>query len=350
MKSEQVQQSHDLNNIWRWIPGFLVSLIAIYALIKLVPLDQAFELLRNIPFWYYLFSALFTLLFLLIRTLGWRALLSFRPTYMDTFRKLSLGYFINNIFPFRLGEISRAVFMGASLKVNPGQILSSIFIERVFDLIILAFFLLIMLPFVVGMTWIRTTAWLILGLLAFGLVILFFVVQNSTAFENFLLKVGKKPNIIIKVIISFLLSLLAGFKTLKNPYQFFVGFLGVLASWLVSFVQFSLFLYILTGSSEWWWGAFANTALALGIALPSAPAGLGIYESSIVAGLKLFNIDESLALVFALVMHISQFVLIGLLGIYALSHDGYSFRNLFSQLDKFKDQIKEKQSSGETHG
>jgi uncharacterized membrane protein YbhN (UPF0104 family) len=117
----------------------------------------------------------------------------------------------------------------------------------------------------------------------------------------------------------------------------------------VSFVQFSFFLFILTGTSEWWWGAFANTTLALGIALPSAPAGLGIYESSIVAGLKLFNIDESIALAFALIMHVSQFVLIGILGIYALSRDGYSLKNLFSQLVQFKDQLNDEQKSGEMH-
>lgn len=349
MKSERAQPAYNLKSIGRWVPGFLLSFIAVYALVKLVPIDQAFELLKNIPFWYYFFSAIFTLLFLLIRTLGWRALLAFRPTYMDTFWKLCLGYFINNIFPFRLGEISRAVFMGASLKVNPGEILSSIFIERVFDLIILAFFLLIMLPFVVGMSWVKTTAWLILGIMVIGLIFLFLVVQNSTSFENFLQKMGKKSNLVSKIIIPFLLSLLSGFKSLKNPKQFAIGFLGVLGSWLISFVQFSLFLFILTGTSEWWWGAFANTTLALGIAIPSAPAGLGIYESSIVAGLKLFNINESMALVFALIMHISQFALIGLLGLYAISRDGYSFKNLFSQLDRFKDQLKDKQMSGETH-
>lgn len=347
MKSEKPKSPFGLKVIWQWIPGFILSFIAIFALIKFVPLDQAIELLKNTPFSYYLFSALFTLLFLLVRTLGWRALLSFQPTYKNTFMKLCLGYFINNIFPFRMGEISRAVFMGASIKVNPGHILSSIFIERVFDLIILAFFLLIMLPYVVGMAWIKTTAWLILGVMIIGLILLFFVIRNSRPFENFLRRIGNKSNPLARMIIPFFLSLLEGFKTLKNPKQFSVGFFGVFASWLVSFVQFSLFLFILTGTSEWWWGAFANTTLALGVALPSAPAGLGIYESSIVAGLKLFNIDESIALAFALIMHISQFVLIGILGIYALSRDGYSLKNLFSQLVQSKDQLKDEQRSGE---
>lgn len=349
MKLESQKSSFNLNIIWRWVPGFLLSFIAIFALVKLVPVDRAFDLLKNSPFSYYLMAAFFTLFFLLVRTLGWRALLAFRPTYRNTFMKLCLGYFINNIFPFRLGEISRAVFMGASLKVNPGHILSSIFIERVLDLIILAFFLLIMLPYVVGMAWIKTTAWLILGIMVIGLIFLFFVIRNSRLFENFLSRIGNKSNLFAKMIVPFFLSLLEGFKTLRNPKQFAAGFFGILGSWLVSFVQFSLFLYLLTGTSEWWWGAFANTILALGIALPSAPAGLGIYESSIVAGLKLFNIDESIALAFALIMHISQFILIGILGIYALSRDGFSLKNLFSQLVQFKDQMKDEQKSGVIH-
>ncbi|PKO07023.1 MAG: hypothetical protein CVU41_03790 [Chloroflexi bacterium HGW-Chloroflexi-3] len=349
MKLESPKSSFNINVIWRWVPGFLLSFIAIFALIKFVPVDQAIELLKNTSFFYYLLAALFTLLFLFVRTLGWRALLSFRPTYKNTFMKLCMGYFINNIFPFRLGEISRAVFMGASLKVNPGHILSSIFIERVFDLIILAFFLLIMLPYVVGMAWIKTTAWFILGMMVIGLFVLFFVIRNSRPFENFLSRIGKKSNLLAKLIVPFFLSLLEGFKTLKKPKQFAAGFFGVFASWLVSFVQFSLFLFLLTGTSEWWWGAFANTTLALGIALPSAPAGLGIYESSIVAGLKLFNIDESIALAFALILHVSQFVLIGILGIYALSRDGYSLKNLFSQLVQFKGQLKDEQKSGVMH-
>ena len=329
------------------MPGFLLSFIAIFALFKLVPIDKAVDVLRNTPITYYLFSAFFTFLFLLVRTIGWRALLGFRSTYKETFLKLSLGYFINNIFPFRLGEISRAIFMGAYLKVNPGQILSSIFIERVFDLIILAFFLLIMLPFVVGMTWIKTTAWLILGIMIIGLIVMFFIIRNSSKVESILNRIGKKSNFLNRLIIPFFISLLEGLNSLKSPKQFIIGFLGVLGSWLVSFVQFSIFLSLFISNSEWWWGAFANTILALGVALPSAPAGLGIYESSVVAGLKLFNINESIALAFALIMHISQFILIAALGLYALMRDGYSLRTLFSQLIKFKEQLSVERKIGD---
>jgi hypothetical protein len=347
LSSEEAKLSGNKNVFWRWIPGLLLSAIAIFALFKMVPIDKAIVVLKNTPFTYYLFSALFTLIFLLVRTIGWRALLGFRASYKETFLKLSLGYFINNIFPFRLGEISRAIFMGASIKVNPGQILSSIFIERILDLLILAFFLLIMLPQVVGMVWIKTTAWIILVLMVIGLVVLFLIILNSSKVESILEKLGKKSNFFKRLVIPFFISLLDGLMSLKNPKQFFIGLLGVLGSWLVSFIQFSILLSMFAQNTEWWWGAFANTILALGVALPSAPAGLGIYESSVVAGLKLFNIDESIALAFAIVMHVSQFVLIAGLGLFALMRDGLSMRSLFSELLKFKNQQSIERKIGE---
>jgi len=63
--------------------------------------------------------------------------------------------------------------------------------------------------------------------------------------------------------------------------------------------------------------------------------------------LKLFNVNESVALAFALIMHISQFILIAGLGLYALMRDGYSLRTLFSQLIKFKEQISVERKIGD---
>lgn len=331
------------SRIWQWLPGFILSFIAIFALVKIVPIDQAIGQLKNTPFSYYLLMAFFLVLFLIVRTVGWWALLSFQPGFKDTFMKISLGYFINNIFPLRLGEISRAVFMGASLNVNPVKILPSIVLERVFDLLILAVLLLIMVPYVVGLAWLKTTAWIILGCMAVTLVVLFLIIFNSNFIDHFLLKLKAKNYRLLNLLISLIQAIVDGFKTLRSPKYLLIGFIGILGSWMISFIQFSLLLNLMTGNSEWWWGIFANTALALGIALPSAPAGLGLYESAIVAGLKFFNISESLALVYALIMHITQFIVVGVLGLIAFIKSGQSIESLFNKLTKYKDQMKQPQ-------
>jgi uncharacterized protein (TIRG00374 family) len=319
-------------NVLRWLPGLVISAIAIFALIRFIRIGDSISILVNTNPWLLLLMALFTILFLIVRAFGWKSLLGEKATYSETFLKLGEGYFINNIFPLRLGEISRALFMGASMKVNPGQVLSTIVIERVFDLLILAVSLLIMLPYALGMGWVKTIAWGILSAMLVGLLVLYFISRNQQRVNLFLIKVGNRFSFFKKNIMPFVTSVIVGFQALKRPSQLFFGLLGILGSWFVSFIQYSLILFLMAGPIKLWWGAFANTIMAMGIALPSAPAGLGIFETSIVAALNLFGINEALALAYAIFLHATQFVITALIGLYALFKDGRSVKGLFSNL------------------
>jgi uncharacterized protein (TIRG00374 family) len=335
------------NNFLRWLPGLLISAIALFALSRFVNVGNSLQILRSTNFAYFLLMLLFTAGFLFVRSIGWKALLGKKAKYWQVFLKVNEGYFINNIFPFKLGEISRAVFMGATMQVNPGKILSTIVMERVIDLFILAVFLLSLLPFAVGMEWVKSIAWVILGLVVIGLVILFFVVKNSRIVNSFLVKIGSRSAFIKKYILPFVFSVLDGFQSLQSTSQLIAGFLGILGSWLVSFVQYSVLLYLLVDSPKIWWGAFTNTILALGVAMPSAPAGLGIFESSIVAALNLFNIQRDTALAYALLMHVAQFLITSVIGFFALMKDGYSLRGLFTSLLRQKEIQSKNEFSGE---
>ncbi len=350
MKSDHVSAQSNSKNLLRWLPGLLISGIAIFALTRFVDIGNSFQILRKTNIFYFFLMLIFTSGFLFVRAIGWKALLGKKASYWQTFLKLNEGYFINSIFPFKLGEISRAVFMGATMKENPGKILSTIVIERVFDLFILAIFLLILLPYAIGMEWIKQLAWIILAAVIIGLGSLFFVTQNIEKVSFFLDKISNRIPFFKKYMLPFLSSVLEGFRALQSPSQLIVGFLGILGSWLVSFIQYTILLFLLVESPKIWWGAFTNTVLALGVALPSAPAGLGIFESSIVAALNIFKIDQDTALAYALLMHIAQFIVTAGIGFFALLKDGYSLRGLFSNLLNQKQMQLEKDLTGENHG
>ncbi len=192
MKSSGINDKKNSLNIIRWVPGLVISAIAIFALVRFISIDDLILILRNTNPWLILLAAGFTILFLIVRAFGWKSLLGEKATYSETFLKLGEGYFINNIFPLRLGEISRALFMGASMDVNPGQVLSTIVIERVFDLLILAVSLLIMLPFALGMDWVKTVAWGILITMLFGLLILYLISRNQTRVNKYLISLGER--------------------------------------------------------------------------------------------------------------------------------------------------------------
>lgn len=291
--------------------------------------------------------AFFTLSFLTVRSLGWKALLGKNATFIETFLKVNEGYFVNNIFPFRLGEISRALFMGNTVKENPAKILSTIVVERVFDLIILAILLLNMLPYAFGLDLNPRFLWIILISMVAGLVVLFVIVRNQSFVREKLAWLGKKIPVFEKLGLPLAYSFLGGFQILTSPRQFVMGFLGVAGSWLVSLCQYSVFLLLMVPNAEWWWGAFSNVAMALGIALPSAPGGVGIFEGTIIAALNLFSIPEATALAYALLLHVVHYIITALIGLYALYRDGVSVKGLFSNLRNQKINTQEVHQSGE---
>lgn len=58
------------NAIFQWIPGLLISAIAIFALTKFVNIDSAIDILKKVNILYFLLMALFTLGFLFVRAIG----------------------------------------------------------------------------------------------------------------------------------------------------------------------------------------------------------------------------------------------------------------------------------------
>ena len=63
---------------------------------------------------------------------------------------LGEGYLLNNILPFRLGEIGRAFMLSRKTDLQFAEILPTIIIERAVDLGFTAAIFLAALPFVVG--------------------------------------------------------------------------------------------------------------------------------------------------------------------------------------------------------
>ena len=80
------------------------------------------------------------------------------------------------------------------------------------------------------------------------------------------------------------------------------------------------------------WTTFSLGALAMGAALPSSPAQIGVYEFAMATALSLIGMPFSLALSYAVVAH-ALFLLVTLsLGAYALNRDGASLIDLYRQL------------------
>ena len=325
-----------LAKLWRktrrWLPGLLISIVALVVVIRLASwheLAVAFEAVRPINL---AAAVALTLISLVTRALAWRVLLGNRTSIGKSFLVINEGYFLNNIFPLRAGEIGRALFMGKSSELGPFHVLSTIVIERAFDVAMAAGLMLSTLPLALGMTWARPVAIVTLILVILGFIALFLMARNNDKVKVVIQRLGKRWPLIQRVVIPRIDALLDGLGALTNPTQFLLALLWIALSWGLWVLLYYVMLLPIAPHAPIWWAAFGDAVLAMGIAIPSAPSGLGVFEAALVGAFVLLGVSPSAALAYAIMMHFLQFVQTGIIGFYGLTKEGRSLSSLLSDI------------------
>ena len=144
-------------SILRWLPGVLISLVAIYFLLKFISLDDLLAAVKSLTALDIAVIVLLNVLSFLARSMGWKNLLE-GISFKQAFLIINEGYLFNNLIP-RSGEIVRMLLVGGLSKISTFQAASSILVERSLDVIVAAVLFLSTLPLAVEMTWIKPIAW-----------------------------------------------------------------------------------------------------------------------------------------------------------------------------------------------
>lgn len=324
------------NKFWksarRWLPGLLISALALFVVFQVASWEDLGPAIAAIKPIYIAAVTGLTIIFLVIRAVAWRILLGGKASVSQTFWAINQGYLLNNLFPLRAGELGRSVLLGQAAGIRPVHVLSTVIIERAFDLAIAAGILLATLPLALGMAWARPVALITLTIVIAALVVLFLMSRNQEMVSRWVERLGERWGLIRKVVAPQIRSLLEGLATLSNPRQFLLSLFWIGLSWLVAMTQYYIFILAIEPSAPFWWGAFTDGVLALGIAIPSAPAALGTFEASIVGALTILGINETSALAYAITIHFVQFAVTGVLGMIGMIRQGKSIGNIFRDL------------------
>lgn len=317
--------------VGRWLPGVVISAIALVAVFKFTHWQDLSTAIKAIQPIYLAAAISLTILSLITKSMIWRTLLDNRVSLWKTFLIVNEGYLLNNIFPLRAGEIGRAVFMGQTSGLGAFHVLSTIMIERAFDIGIAAGLLLATLPLALGMEWAKSAAVITLIVVIAGFVMLFVMANNREKVQHIVGQIGQKSRLVQRWIVPQIESLLRGFEVLTRPSQFLISLLWVVITWIIWVSIYYVMLLAIAPGAPLWWGAFVDSFLAMGLAMPSAPAGIGVFEASMVASMALLGISTSSALAYAITMHAMQFVITGIFGLFGLIREGRSIKNLFSK-------------------
>jgi glycosyltransferase 2 family protein len=318
----------------RWLPGVLISLVALFVLFQLAHWNWADLIQSWAAFQWSTLAAIvvLTLLSLLTRAMLWRTLLKERATVSQSFFIINIGYMLNNLFPLRAGEIGRAVFMGSATRLSPFHVLSTIVIERAFDLVMAAILTLITLPLALGQDWMRPVATVTLLLVVSLLVVLFLMARYRDRVRQIALRIGARSAFVQKWVIPQVNALLEGLEALTDVRRFLTALLWVVLCWTLWVSIYYVGILSIAPGAPLWWGMFTDAILALGVAIPSAPAALGVFEASMVAALTILGVAYAPALAYAFLMHFIQFVTTAILGFWGLGREGKSIGNLWSEI------------------
>ncbi len=315
--------------ILRWLPGVLISAIAFYAVLKFINIDDLKNAFHTVKLGFILIVFGISVLGLVIRAKVWQVILGKDVTFKQSFFGVSEGYFLNNVLPFRAGELARSFFVGRSSGKGTFYVLSTIIIERAFDLAFAAAFVVMTLPYLLGMDWIKPIAMIVLILVFAALFILFLVARNKEKVLGWMNKITK-PNKIVKFILPRIESIIEGFSLLAKPSQFLLCLFLVGVNWVVWTSIHCLAIEAIIPGAPIWWGAFVSGVMALGVAIPSAPSALGVYEASYVAAIAILGGQTGMALAYAIVLHLINFALAAIFGIWGLIREGLGFSKILS--------------------
>jgi uncharacterized protein (TIRG00374 family) len=238
-----------------------------------------------------------------------------------------MGYMGNNVLPFRLGEVLRAMVVSKRHSLKVSGVGASIVVERALDMfsfLILAGIYATLVP-----TFESARLLAILGLSALLLIIILGFWVNRQH-EKFQVRIGVWSQRFIDgghpKRAEHLLSIFRGLETLWHmPKPFIVilqtGFLW-LVYFLVTFLALAAFDFGLDLVDLWKVSSILLVFTTLSLSVPAAPGYVGTYHGAVLAALMIFNIDNDAAKAFAIVMHLMNYLLYTPMGAWYLMKAG----------------------------
>lgn len=252
---------------------------------------------------------------------GWRWALLLRPikrvsgaTAGEVF---AIGFMANNILPARLGDVARAFVLARREGITAAGSFSSVMLERILDGVVVVLFLNVVLwidpP---EAAWIGETALFASAIFVGAIVVCGFIAYDEKPVlrlaDNllFFASDGLKQKVLGLVV-----RLAEGLHTLKSLVRT-LEIIGV--SLLIWTIETSV--YVLAAQA---YGievpvlgmALVMCVLTLGLAVPSGPGFVGVFEYLVIQAVGLYGVVGSDAVAYALSVHMIHFIPGTLLGL-----------------------------------
>jgi uncharacterized protein (TIRG00374 family) len=324
----------------RWqtlLIGLVISALALFLALRQANFAEITQAFHTARYEYVALACALSVGLTMLRGLRWSTLTQGRLPFIDAFWLFNVGFLFNNVLPARLGEIARAILTGRHPRMHFTSALSSIVVERLFDMVsVLVLFGIVLLGLDLPV-WATTAGVAMGGGAGIAIVILAFAARRPAG----ALKLGAKllallPGFSQERATAFLQPFIEGLGGVSDPRTFALGMFLSIVAWLLSgFVGWVLML-------AFWprtpliMGQLAIAAAGLGIAVPAAPSGVGPFEAAVIGVLTAVGYNSDVSRSYAFMLHAVNFAVTSLLGFFGLLREGTSFGEVARAAQDFR--------------
>jgi glycosyltransferase 2 family protein len=315
--------------------GVLTTLVFTYLAVRGVDFGTARDALRDSdPIW--LAPAVVVLaVAVFLRILRWRYLFgpATRPSVRAATSAYLVGQFFNSILPLRAGEAARIVALQRRGKGSRGETTATVLLERAYDVLVLLAMLFVLAPWLPPESWLGTAAIVaVVSVVVFVALIVVLAVYGDRPLLLLLTPLRIIPAIRPERIAVAATNVGSGLAAVRGLRSGVTAVVLTASSWIIMGISFWLIALAFPLPHSPLVGILVVIATNLVQILPSAPAAVGVFEAATLVSLASYGASKSVALSYAVVLHLANFIPYLLLG--PLAFRGMSLAALRARPDE----------------
>jgi glycosyltransferase 2 family protein len=319
---------------WRgaWLLGLVISAaLLVWVLYKSDP-RKVWVDAQHANGWLLLLAVAFATLTFPIRTIRWRLILrdaeGRRFPLPPLWHATAIGFMANNLLPARAGEVARAYVASRQLSVRFTTALGTIGVERIFDALVMLGLMAVAIVAPSFPAYAHVGSRSLSAIAAstaalFGLVLVFalLVANRPGPWLALVERISRRllPVNAADRVVRLSDGIVEGLTVLKSPGRFAGVVLWSLVLWTVNAAAFAICFRAFGIDIPIEASLLLQGIIGFGVAIPSTPGYTGVFEAATLFTLRLYGVDSSLALAYALTYHLTTFIPITVLGLWSLS-------------------------------
>ena len=316
-----------IKKILSYVLPLILMLVFLYFAFNNIDIAEVFSIIQNISFLWLFVYILVWLLSHMVRAYRWKVIIRSvkkNTSLLNLFGSIMVGYGVNCVVP-RLGELYRGLFLGKWENISRSSMVGTIVIERVIDIVILGFSVLISVIIYRGdlysdITWLKSTLYIGFAMIILMILFLYLLVRFKEKFYNAILTfLGKISGKLADGLGRIFHLLTDGFASIKgrNNYirVFILSALIMILYGLTAYVGFYVLHMEKLQNVDFAMAWIVMTISAFGVIIPT-PGATGSYHLIVISVLiGLFNFSNEISGAYALLTHAVSYILFILLTI-----------------------------------